>query len=209
MALAGLFLTIFLLVHLTINLMLLFDSSGELFNKAASFMAHNPLIQAFQWVLFAGFIIHMLYGITLQIQNWLARPSRYKVEGFSHTSPFAKFMIHTAIVILIFLVIHLVNFFFQAKFGHLQMVQYNGVEYEDMATLVREKFSLTSIVVFYLVALVLLAFHLHHGFQSAFQSMGWNHPKYTPCVKTLSTLLAIIIPLGFMMIPLFIFFNIV
>jgi succinate dehydrogenase / fumarate reductase cytochrome b subunit len=209
MALAGLFLITFLFVHLGINLLLIIDGSGELFNKAAHFMASNPLIQTFQWVLFAGFIIHMIYGLILQIQNWMARPNRYKVEGYSHTSPFSKFMIHTAAIILIFLVIHLVNFFFKAKFGHLDEVVYQGSSYEDMGSLVRAQFQNAWVVIFYIFSLIILAFHLHHGFQSAFQSMGWNHSRYTPFIKLLSTLIAIAVPLGFIAIPLAIFFNLV
>lgn len=209
MALAGLFLIVFLFVHLTINILLLFDSSRELFNKAADFMANNPLIQAFQWVLFAGFIIHMIYGIILQVQNWLARPVRYKVEGYSHTSPFSKFMIHTAVVILVFLVIHLINFFFKAKFGEIDHIMYGDQVVEDMGMLVIEKFQIPGVVIFYVLALIFLGFHLHHGFQSAFQSMGWNHSKYTPFIKGLSTFISILLPLGFIAIPVFIYFNIV
>lgn len=209
MALAGLFLIVFLFVHLFINLLLLFDSSHESFNRVADFMANNPLIQTFQWVLFAGFIIHMIYGVVLQVQNWMARPVRYKVEGYSHTSPFSKFMIHTALVILVFLVIHLINFFFKAKFGEMSHVTYGDESFEDMASLVVQMFQNPAIVIFYVIALIILAFHLHHGFQSAFQSMGWNHSKYTPFIKLLSLFVAIILPLGFIAIPLSIFFNIV
>ena len=112
MSLMGLFLIIFLLVHLTVNLFLLFDPTRELFNVAAHFMATNPVLKIMEISLFAGFIIHILFGLILQIQNWLARPKRYKVEGYSHTSFFSKFMIHTGIVILIFLVLHLLDFYF-------------------------------------------------------------------------------------------------
>jgi len=207
MALAGLFLLVFLFVHLSINLLLLYDVA--VFNKTAHFMVHNPLIQTFQWVLFAGFIIHMIYGVILQVQNWMARPVRYKVEGYSHTSPFSKFMIHTAIIILVFLVIHLINFFFKAKFGEIGHVVYDGKSYEDMAALVIAGFQNTGLVIFYVVALVILGFHLHHGFQSAFQSMGWNHSRYTPFIQGLSTFISIVIALGFIAIPVFIYFNIV
>ena len=81
MSLAGLFLFSFLLVHLLINLLILFDDSRELFNAAAHFMGTNPLIQTFQWVLFGGFIIHMIFGLILQIKNWMSRPKRYKKKA--------------------------------------------------------------------------------------------------------------------------------
>lgn len=206
MALAGLFLITFLLVHLTINLLLLFDPTRELFNVAAHFMATNPVIQIFQVVLFSGFIIHIIIGAILQIHNWISRPVRYKVEGYSHTSVFSKFMIHTGVVILIFLTIHLFNFFFKAKFGEIGTIVYDGHEYEDLGLLVVEKFSLPGVVVFYIIALLILGFHLHHAFQSGFQSLGLSHTKYTPFIKVLSTLLAIAITLGFIAIPVCIYF---
>ena len=104
MAFAGLFLISFLFVHMTINLLVLLPDT-DLFNVAAHFMGTNIVIKVFEIVLFGGFIIHIIYGLVLQIQNWMARPTRYRIEGWSHSSPFSKFMIHTAVLIFIFLVI--------------------------------------------------------------------------------------------------------
>ncbi|HEY9115925.1 MAG TPA: succinate dehydrogenase, partial [Bacteroidales bacterium] len=106
MSLVGLFLFAFLLVHLFLNSLILFDPTRELFNAGAHFMMHNPLIQTFQWVLFAGFLIHMVLGVILQIQNWIARPKGYKKKATSEQSYFSKFMIHTGVLIFLFLVIH-------------------------------------------------------------------------------------------------------
>jgi succinate dehydrogenase / fumarate reductase cytochrome b subunit len=205
MALAGLFLISFLIVHLSINLLLLFDSSGESFNIAAGFMATNPVIQVMQIVLFGGFILHILIGIILQVQNWLARPTRYKVEGYSHTSFFSKFMIHTGAVILAFLVIHLFDFFFKAKFGELHEVMIDGTMMEDMGILVMEKFKDFPYVFMYVVWLLFLGFHLDHAFHSALQSLGLNHSKYTPLAFGLSRALAILIAGGFILIPVIIY----
>lgn len=205
MALAGLFLITFLIVHLSINLLLLFDDTRELFNLAAHFMATNPVIQVFQIVLFGGFILHILVGLILQIQNWMARPTRYKVEGYSHTSFFSKFMIHTGGVILAFLVIHLINFFFKAKFGEMPEVMINGELYEDMGILVIEKFRELPVVLMYVVWLLFLGFHLDHAFHSALQSLGLNHSKYTPVAFGISRALAILIAGGFILIPVVIF----
>lgn len=100
MALAGLFLISFLLVHLGINITVLIpDTNREIFNKAAHFMSTNPVIKIFEVVLFAGFIIHIIYGIVLQMQNWKARPKGYKVTSYSELSYFSKFMIHTGILV--------------------------------------------------------------------------------------------------------------
>jgi succinate dehydrogenase / fumarate reductase cytochrome b subunit len=209
MALAGLFLITFLFVHLGINLTLLIPGDErELFNRSAHFMGTFPLIKVFEVVLFGGFIIHIIYGLILQIQNWMARPNRYKIEGWSHTSPFSKFMIHTGIIIFIFLVIHMMDFYIKAKFlGEVGDMVYDGESLHDLGKLVILKFQNLAFVIGYIVAFVLLGFHLHHAFQSAFQSLGLNHSKYTPFLKGLSTVISIILPLGFTVIPLVIYFS--
>ncbi len=207
MSLMGLFLVTFLVVHLTLNSFLLF--SNNLFNEGAHFMGTNVFIQAFQWVLFAGFAIHIFYGIVLQIQNWLSRPKGYKRRAFMEQSPFSRYMIYTGLLIFIFLIIHLGNFFF-VKLGWIG----NGVPLtsngeENMAQLVRSLFQHGGYVIFYVVMFLLMGFHLDHAFQSAFQSLGLNHRTYWGFIKGLSRVYAIVITLGFVIIPLFIYFKIV
>lgn len=207
MAFAGLFLITFLFVHLGINLLVLLPST-DAFNIAAHFMGTNVVVKVFEVVLFGGFIIHIIYGLILQIQNWIARPVRYRVEGWSHTSPFSKFMIHTAAIIFIFLVLHLIDFYFKAKFfGAAPLTEINGKEYHDLGAMVMEKFQTPMFVVVYIIAFVLLGFHLHHGFQSGFQSLGLNHTTYNPVIKGLSLLVSVVIPAGFTLIPLVILFG--
>lgn len=207
MAFAGLFLISFLFVHMTINLLVLLPDT-DWFNLAAHFMGTNILIKIFEFVLFGGFIIHIIYGLLIQVQNWMARPQRYKIEGWSHTSPFSKFMIHTAILIFIFIVIHLGDFYIKAKFlGEVEDVIINGEHYHDLAALVLEKFQIPLYAFGYVLMMIFLGFHLHHGFQSAFQSLGLNHSKYTPLLKHLSTVVAILLSLGFIVIPLVIYFG--
>lgn len=207
MSLAGLFLITFLLVHLGINLLVLFEDNSY-FNKAAHFMGTNILIKIFEFVLFGGFIIHMIYALILQIQNWMARPVRYKIENLTiQTSFFSKYMIHTSIIIGVFLVIHLVDFYIKAKFlGDIEEVIYAGKEYHDLGALVEAKFQYGGFVIFYIAAFLFLAFHLNHGFQSAFQTLGIEHRKYTPLIKFLGVLYSILVPLGYTLIPLFIYF---
>ena len=207
MSLVGLFLISFLVVHLSINLMILFDPTLELFNEAAHFMATNPLIQVFQWVLFAGFIIHMILGIILQIQNWMARPVGYNRKNASELSFFSKYMIHTGAIVILFLIIHFANFFIKAKFGELGTITYESGTFEDLGILVVSLFKDGAYVVFYVIAILLLGFHLAHGFQSAFQSLGLNHTKYTPVIKAVGTIFSIIITLGYIAIPLVIYFS--
>ncbi|QQS52380.1 MAG: succinate dehydrogenase cytochrome b subunit [Bacteroidota bacterium] len=207
MSLMGLFLISFLLVHLGINLLIITQDSFEPFNKAAHFMGTNKVIKIMEFALFGGFILHMVYGAVLSIQNMLSRPVGYKVANNSQLSFFSKYMFHTALVITIFLILHLFDFYIKAKFiGDVGEVVYDGKSYHDLGTLVFTRFKMLGAVVFYLVALLGLGFHLHHGFQSAFQTLGLNHPVYTPIIKGLGLLYTLVVTLGFMAIPVVIYF---
>ncbi len=207
MSLAGLFLVTFLLVHLGINLSLFIADSREPFNKAAHFMGTNVIVKALEFVLFGGFLLHMIYGVVLQLQNWFARPNRYKKENYAQTSFFSKFMIHTAVIITVFLVIHLFDFYLKAKiFGDVPLVVYDGKEYHDLGILVIEKFKLGWVVVFYIACFLLLSFHLLHGFQSAFQSLGINHKTYTPLIKAIGVIYTVVVTAGFIFIPVYVYF---
>jgi succinate dehydrogenase / fumarate reductase cytochrome b subunit len=206
MSLAGIFLLTFLVVHLGINLLVLLDSR-EPFNKAAHFMGTNVVIKVMEIVLFGGFFLHMLYGVIVSIQNMLARPVGYKKANHSQTSFFSKYMFHTAVVLTIFLVLHLLDFYIKSKFfGDVGEVVYNGKHYHDLATLVIARFKIGWVVTVYVVALLGLGFHLHHGFQSAFQTLGLNHPVYTPVIKGFGVVYTVVITLGFISIPLVVYF---
>ncbi len=206
MSLAGLFLITFLLVHLGINL-LIFKESPEAYNKAAHFMMSNIAIKVMEIVLFGGFFLHMIYGLILTIQNWLARPIGYKKTYNSQTSFFSKYMFHTAIILLIFLVLHLLDFYVKSKFiGDIEEVFYDGKPYHDLATLVIERFQIGWVVIVYVVALFGLGFHLLHGFQSAFQTLGLNHPVYTPIIKSAGIIYTVAVTLGFMSIPVLVYY---
>jgi len=208
MSLAGLFLILFLVVHLCINLSLIFADSREIFNKAAHFMSSSVIIKVFEVVLFGGFLLHMFYGIFLQLKNWFARGRRYRIENFSQTSFFSKFMIHTALIMAIFLILHLMDFYFRAKiFGDVPDVIYGDKSYHDLGLLVIEKFKIPGFVIFYLACFVFLAFHLLHGFWSAFQTLGLDHKVYTPVIKAAGILYTILVVGGFALIPVYIYFT--
>jgi len=189
MALAGLFLLTFLPVHLIINFMLL-RSDPVPFNSAAHFMATFPLIKIFEVVLIAAILIHITYGIILQVANWLARPTGYVSGNKSDTSFFSKFMIWTGASILTFLVLHFFNFYF-VKLGFVQG------DPEDFYTLAHKLFKIPAYNYIYLACFILLGFHLYHAFSSAFQTLGLNHRIWTPVVKKAALIYAIAIPAGF------------
>lgn len=189
MALAGLFLLLFLPVHLIINMMLL-KPDPEPFNKAAHFMATFPLVKIVEILLLVSIIIHITYGIILQLQNWLSRPVGYAGGSKSETSFFSKFMIWTGASILTFLILHFFNFYF-VKLG---LVPGNP---EDFYGLAHALFKIPAYNYIYLACFLLLGLHLYHAFKSAFQTLGLNHRIWTPVVNIVALAYAIAIPLGF------------
>jgi succinate dehydrogenase / fumarate reductase cytochrome b subunit len=191
MALAGLFLILFLPVHLVINFMLL-KSDPEAFNKAAHFMATFPLVKIVEILLISAILIHVFYGIILQIQNWLARPVGYVSSSKTETSFFSKFMIWTGASVLTFLLLHFFNFYFV----RLGLVEGNP---EDFYSMAHQLFKIPAYNYIYLGCFAILGFHLYHAFSSAFQTLGLNQ-VWTPVIKVFAWVYAIAIPLGFAII---------
>lgn len=204
MSIIGLFLAVFLIVHLGINLLLLKGDGGTAFGAASEFMGTNPVIKVFEWVLFAAFIIHIILGIALWIYNRKARPVRYVKATASETSFMSKYMIHTGIIVFIFLIIHFINFYF-VKIGLVAVPEgaHGNHDFYNMAIILFQQ-PLYSII--YIISLLGLGFHLNHAIQSGFQSLGWNHSKYTPIVKAASTIYSLAITIGFIVIPLYFLF---
>jgi succinate dehydrogenase / fumarate reductase cytochrome b subunit len=206
MSLAGIFLLVFLLVHLSINLLILLDSH-EPFNKAAHFMSKNLIIKFMEIILFGGFLVHMIYGVIVSLQNMIARPMNYKKANYSQTSFFSKYMFHTSVILTIFLVLHLFDFYIKSKIlNEVNDVVYDGKVYHDLAALVIARFQIGWVVIVYLIALLGLGLHLHHGFQSAFQTLGLNHPVYTPMIKRIGLIYTILVTLGFIGIPVWVYY---
>lgn len=196
MSITGLFLVTFLIVHLAVNLLTL-SSNPDLFNAASHFMATNPLIYVMQYVLALGFVVHIAYGIVITLQNWRARPQKYAYNRPGENSSFtSRNMIYTGLLVLVFLVLHIRDYFYELKFGDL-----GG--YDTDYELVVNLFSSWLYTLVYVVAFVMLALHLDHGFQSAFQSLGASHKKYTPTIKLLGKLYSILVPGGFALIAIY------
>jgi succinate dehydrogenase / fumarate reductase cytochrome b subunit len=203
MALLGLFLITFLVIHLSINLFLLRNDGGLWFNQAAHFMGTNYVVRIFEVVLFAGFIFHILLGIVLQVKNWISRPVRYKVLNKTTTPFLSKYMIYTGAIVGIFLGIHFMNFYF-IKLGWVKSpvpIFENGEA--NFFEVARWLFAQPAYAILYMILIINLGFHLYHAFQSAFQSLGLNHKKYTPFIRGFGTVYSIVIPLGFIIIPLY------
>ncbi|MFT4697644.1 MAG: succinate dehydrogenase / fumarate reductase cytochrome b subunit [Flavobacteriaceae bacterium] len=208
MALSALFLIFFLLTHVTINLLSVF--SEDVFNVASHFMGTNPLIQfVMQPILIFGVVFHFVLGFVLELKNRKAVGIKYaKNNGAANSTWMSRNMIYSGLVILAFIVLHFIDFWFpelNTKYVLGDMSGMHDGEFRYYHELV-EKFHSPYRVGAYVIAFVLLALHLLHGFQSAFQSMGMNN-KYTKCVKNFGKGYAILIPSLFIFIALFHHFN--
>lgn len=195
----GLFLCSFLVVHFAGNLLLFRSDDGIAFNQYAEFMASNPVIRTMEIGLFLGLVIHIALGVHLWRANRRVRPEHYKVKAGSETSPLAsRISFLSGSILFIFLVVHLRTFFVPSRFSGTDVSMYH---------LVQEAFTSPLYSLFYLVALVLLGYHLRHGFQSAFQTFGLRGKSYLPLIEMLGFIFWFLIPLGFAAMPLFFFFG--
>lgn len=205
MALTGLFLIIFLIVHLTGNFQLLADDGGLAFNAYAKFMTTNPLIKITSYGLYAFILIHIIMSIAISRKNRAARPVGYdKVKGSANSSFSSRNMGILGFIILVFLVIHLKSFWYEMHWGAIPM---DAEGNKDLFKVVEAAFAQWWYVALYVVCMIGLGFHLSHGFSSAFQSLGLNHKKYTPFIKKFGIVYAVVISAAFASIPLIMFFN--
>lgn len=209
MAATGLFLILFLTGHLLGNLQLVSTDGGQAFNEYARFMTTAPMVKVLSYITYISIIIHVVYSIILSNYNRKARPVPYAVSQGSVSSLWSsRNMGVLGTLVLLFLVVHLKSFWYEMKFGHIPVVTYEGFgEFKDLYTVVDVAFTQWWYVALYVFSMAALAFHLSHGFQSAFQTLGLSHKKYTPLIKKIGMGYAIIVPLAFAMIPLYMFFD--
>lgn len=207
MALTGLFLIVFLVVHLAGNLQLLHDDGGKGFNLYSEFMTTNPLIKTISYVLYTSIIVHALWALWLTITNRKARGGvGYNVV--KNSSPWtSRNMGILGTVILIFIVIHMRDFWAQMHWGGIPKASYDGHEVKDLYTIVSYAFAQGWYVALYVFSMAVLGFHLWHGFASTFQTLGLNHVKYNPVIKFVGRAYAIIVPALFAWIPLAMYFK--
>jgi succinate dehydrogenase / fumarate reductase, cytochrome b subunit len=208
MSLTGLFLVLFLFVHLTVNLFLTFDDTGKLFNAAAHFMATNPLIRTIEPILALGFIIHIIWSGLITLGNMRARPKGYAVDDklLSWWAP-AKNMFILGSLVLIFLVIHIIDFYVKMRFtGDPLLSQPTGLgpDVHNSYALVSGLF-INNIAydILYIAGAILLGLHITHGFWSAFQTIGLNNSVWMKRLKNVSTFFGFLFAIGFVFIPLY------
>jgi len=209
MSLSGLFLILFLLVHLAGNLQLLAHDNGHSFNVYAHFMTQNPLIKTISYVLYATILLHTVQGILLYSENRKAKGSKYQVKSDAKISSFSRYMVHLGVVIFAFLLIHLYQFWLKMKLGQLPIVQYPGSEksYQDLNYAVVESYKDPINVIFYILCMCIVGMHLWHGFQSAFQTIGIHHKKYNGVIQFVGKAYSLAVAVGFALIPIILYLR--
>jgi len=238
MAFTGLFLCIFLIGHLAGNLQLFVSGyEGQLkFNEYAVFMTTNPAVKLLSYLTYFSILFHAVDGLVITINNRKARPQAYAYSKPGKNSIWSsRNMGILGTVILVYIVIHMQNFWYSYKFGTVpyqtaedgsspllldgsvvkggeilngEVVQNGdvlGLAMKDLYTVVLEGFQNPILVIFYVIGMIAIAFHLVHGFQSGFQSLGLRNKKYSPIIKKIGFAFAILIPTLFAIIPIYMF----
>lgn len=216
MALTGLFLITFLIIHVGINACIFADllddsDNGEIFNIAAHFMGGYYVIRIIEVGLFIGFFIHIIQAYALEYQNSAKRKIGYNVKMGSEGSRwYRKSMGLLGTLILLFLIVHISNFWIPSRITNaLPEVYYNNstVPIHNLYARMIEVFQNPWIVVLYVVACISLAWHLLHGFQSAFRTLGLHNKKYIKLVKLAGGIFSILVPLLFALMPVSMYFG--
>jgi len=246
MSLTGLFLCSFLIVHVAGNLALFYHDEGLSFNQYSLFMTTFTPIKVISYLLYATIVLHAISGFRLVFSNQKARPVGYKAMKDPRSSSWAsKNMGILGTILLIFIVTHMANFWFEYKFGATPWKEYkvdlasgkllesnvfvvepgsdikpneyvatnaDGAEIQiivikDLYEVVKQAFTQSWLVVLYLIGMVALAYHLVHGFQSGFQTLGLRHPSYTPIIQGIGVwFFGILIPVLFAAMPVYFYF---
>lgn len=206
----GLFLCIFLVVHLSANCILLLpeETARGLYNSYSTTLRESPLIKIVAYALYASILLHVIYALVVTIQNKKAKPQKYVVNNFKENSSWtSQNMGLLGTLILIFIVVHLANFWARIKLGMGEAVRLDVDGNLDVYEVTSSLFHNIYYVLFYSILAVPLAFHLHHGLKSAFKTLGFYHKKGLRVLAQVSLVYALIMGIGFGIIPLIVYFK--
>lgn len=203
MGFTGLFLITFLIVHCGVNALVFLNDGGQSFLHAAHFMGTNPLIRVLEIGLVAGFLAHIVDGYLLLLKNKEARPEGYAYSKASANSKwYSRSMGILGTLLLLFLIVHTADFWIPNRSN-----QFMTGEELNLYVLMREEFQNIFVVILYLIGCFSLFWHLLHGFKSAFQTLGLNHPKYNGLIEKSGTAFSIVVPAIFALMPLGFYFG--
>jgi succinate dehydrogenase cytochrome b subunit len=216
MAVTGLSLILFLIVHVTVNacmwaVVFVPEDNGEVFNKAAHWLGSTLVPRVLEIGLFLFIIIHIIQGYVLEIQNRQKRGVNYHVKMGSEGSKwYRKSMGLLGTLIFLFLVVHIYDFWIPSRFGGLDPITYSdnpNKEYHNLYGKMIIVFQNPYIVALYIVGCISLAYHLVHGFQSSFRTMGVNNKKYMTMINATGIAFSIIVSLAFAMMPVSVYLG--
>lgn len=214
MAFTGVFLILFLIVHVGLNACIWANDKGEMFNKAAHFMGEMVVPRILEIGLFLGFFLHIIQGYMLSASNISKRNKPYAINyGNRGSKWYSRSMGILGTLILLFLIMHIYQFWTPSRLGgignihKLDTIIYGGKEYHNLYAEMQEEFEEWWIVVLYIAGCISLAYHLAHGFQSAFKTLGVYNKKYIKMLKGTGYAFAIVVPLAFIMMPISFYFG--
>lgn len=208
MGITGVSLILFLVVHVGINACIWAMDDGQMFNKAAHFMGATVVIRILEVGLFVGIFLHLIQGLALEFQNRKKRSIGYEVPmGNKGSKWYSRSMGLLGTIILLFLIIHWKHFWIPSRFTGVAEVEYQNGAVHDLFSLMKDTFSQLWVVILYVVACISLAYHLLHGFQSAFRSLGVYNSRYLRLINGVGVGFSIIVPLAFAMMPISMYFN--
>lgn len=211
MALTGIFLITFLLVHVGLNACIFADwvdttDNGEMFNKAAHFMGSTIVTRILEAVLFIGFIIHIIQGYVVEANNRGRRGQGYNIAlGNRGSTWMSRSMALLGTLIFMFLILHISKFWWSSRVTHdLAQVSYDGgrTEMHNLFLRMYDVFQSPAIVIIYVASVLVLGFHLWHGFHSAFRSMGVHNKKYLNLLKGLGYGFTVLVCVMFALMPI-------
>ena len=206
----GLFLCIFLVVHLSANCILLLPEATArgLYNAYSTTLRENPLIKLVAYALYASIILHVFYALLITLRNRKAKPQKYVMNNSKENSTWtSQNMGLIGTMILLFIVVHLANFWARIKLGIGDSVGLDTAGNIDVYEVTSSLFHNIYYVIFYTLLVIPLAFHLHHGFKSAFKTLGFYHKNGLRMIAKIALVYAIIMGVGFGIIPLIVYFK--
>lgn len=209
MALTGLFLISFLIVHVGLNACIWANDNGSMFNRAAHFMGATVVIRLMEVVLFIGFIIHIIQGWALEVQNRKTRKQGYAVTlGNRGSKWYSRSMGLLGTMLFLFLVMHISHFWVPSRITHdLAPVTYHDVPMHNLYLKMIDVFKDPVVVVLYVIGCISLAYHLLHGFKSAFRTLGVHNSRYFSLIKAAGYGFSVIVSLAFAMMPVSMYFG--
>ena len=211
MSITGLSLILFLIVHVTVNALMwsnifVADDNGEIFNKAAAFLGETLVPRVLEVGLFLFIILHIIQGYVLEVKNRNKRGVGYQVKmGTKGSTWYSKSMGLLGTLIFLFLIVHIADFWIPSRFHQLDTVFYGNEAYANLYGKMVEVFQNIWVVVLYVVGCISLAYHLIHGFQSSFRTLGVSNKRYLSLLQGTGYAFSVIVCFAFAMMPVSIY----